>query len=771
MRARHSLGARSLGRDILKLNHQSQLETKRNSSHNFENKLAEIVVLRSREIRFRRRKMKMSREQLYWKNLMKRRRPSKPIDPEMTLGARQKTINRILKTREPGKRRFGISLDNKNKPLKLRRDYRVQSKIYEGQREFSPSDKARHLKSGIIVNKGAPIKKMKWNNENKEKHAKPSELEIKGKHHDYLQNMFERYNVGKLERRRVERNCEALARNIDSLIQHSNKRFHSAEEFIAREIRAPERSKPPKQTIGSSISEKIKGPKRRQMPRSLKKNNGRLAALKRHIREIKDGGLPKVFGRKYTSSGGASLKVEKEANFFQSSYLQVRIKLENMSLSIKKLTNNVSEFTTVEDFFLKVEKNFFRFLLSYSNQNQLGTRFDEMAQKNEMIRSIFLDKDEKPNRSFCHIFIYEHLFPVISQEVFKQLRSLHRPDAPLTRRQRRAQIPHSSIYKPSAVKRKPTNKPEQSEVSLELSFKNRKSSKSNIVSQENSAPQKWDRRDSHTRFMKRSTFNIAVERALVNDFRLTGGKSKLSKLNPFEFKSAGAYFREKNQGLRTEHYADEFKPPLELRRIPVENKFVQMVSAGIKVRWESTPSLLESFIERIKQLYIFNTKLLENYFEIKFNSLLHMRGAIADKKVLLKAFQGRILKDFYFSPVLDQSLFKNILSRIKSFDFKQATFSLRNNSLLQSYTAKTPVLYYYTTKLAGIAAKAPERKRGSSRDGQRRRCQGSRTNQDSADNSSERRDCEEEESPDRFGKLMKSELAYSRLRHSLIKRN
>ena len=703
---------------------------------------------------------------------MKRRRPStQPVDQELTLEARKKSINQILKTREPGKKRFGLSLDNKSKPLGLIRGYQVQSKIYEGQRGFSPSDKARHLKSGIFANKGAPIKKMKWNNEKKEKQDKQSEREIKGKHHVYLQNMFERYNVGKLERRRVERNCEALARNIDSLIQHSNKRFHSAEEFIAREIRAPERSKPLKQAQGSSISENIKGPKRRQIPRNLKKNNGRLAALKRHIREIKDGGLPKVFGRKYTSPGGTSMKVEKEANFFQSSYLQVRIKLENMSLSIKKLTNNVSEFTTVEDFFLKVEKNFFRFLLSYSNQNQLGTRFDEMAQKNEMIRSIFLDKDEKPNRSFCHIFIYEHLFPVISQEVFKQLRSLHRPDAPLTRRQRRAQIPHSSIYKPTAVKHKHTNKPEQLDVSLELQFKNRKSSKSNIVSQENSSSQKWDKRNSRKRFMKRSTFNIAVERALANDFRLTGGKAKISKLNPFEFKSAGAYFREKNQGLRTEHYADEFKPPLQLRRIPVENKFVRMVSAGIKIRWESTPSLLEAFIERIKQLYIFNTKLLENYFEIKFNSLLHMRGAIADKKVLLKAFQGRILKDFYFSPVLDQSLFKNILSRIKSFDFKQATFSLRNNSLLQSYTAKTPVLYYYTTKLAGIAAKAPELKRGSSREGLRRRCQGSRTNQDSADNSNERRDSEAQESPDRFGKLMKSELAYSRLRHSLIKRN
>ena len=347
---------------------------------------------------------------------------------------------------------------------------------------------------------------------------------------------------------------------------------------------------------------------------------------------------------------------DQNLNFYQSSYLQIILDKENLSINIKTLTNNVFEFMLIKDFFLQVEKNFYRFVRSYSNRNQLKKRFDEITQGNELIKDIFLDNDLQPNKTFNHIMIYETLFPLISADIYRKFRSLHVYD-------RKA---HSKI-----------------------TLKNRFSQNQNKILL------------SKAYLNGRQSFSTLIHQAMLNS--MINPRHKHSVLNFENFKTASGFFREKNQMIRNEHYDDEFLSQLQLTKLPLESEFVSTILQKIQQVWKVDGSKIELFKEKMKQIYIFNTKLLENYFEIKFNSLLHLKNAIKDKKILLRNLQGKILGDFYFSGELERNNYKDILEKIQCFDYQKVDFNFANNQSLREYDSKTPVLYYYMKKQSNLA--------------------------------------------------------------------
>lgn len=346
---------------------------------------------------------------------------------------------------------------------------------------------------------------------------------------------------------------------------------------------------------------------------------------------------------------------DQNLNMYQSSYLDIILDTKNLSINIKTLTNNVFEFMLVKDFFLQVEKNFYRFVRSYSNQNQLKKRFDEIAQGNELIREIFLDGDLQPNKNFNHVIIYEVLFPQLSANIYREFRSLHVYD--------RKAHPKSVV-------------------------KSRFSQNTNKLG---------TTKLGHARQSLSAVFHQAMVNSMINP------RHKNSVLNFENFKSASEFFREKNQVIRNDHYHDEFLSQMNLSKFPLENDFVTTVFQRIQQIWSADESKTKIFKDKIKQIYIFNTKLLENYFEIKFNSLLHLKNAIRDKKVLLRNLQGKILGDFYFSGELERSNYRDILEKIQCFDFQKIDFNFVNNHSLRDYDSKTPVLYYYMKKLSNLS--------------------------------------------------------------------
>ena len=345
-------------------------------------------------------------------------------------------------------------------------------------------------------------------------------------------------------------------------------------------------------------------------------------------------------------------------SFYQSSYLQVVLDTNNMTINIKTLTNNVNEFMLIKDFFLQIEKNFYRFVLSYSNLNQLKKRFDEISQGNEFMREIFLDTDQNPNKYFNHIYIYEHLFPELCKDIYQKFQTLH------------------------VIERKTHNR------------NHSKNRISNIVNMQMNSNKK-------RHFFKRSTLNHAINNALVSN--LVNVRHKKSILNIFEYKSPSAFFKEKNQVIRNEYYGNEYLSQMDLQTFPLESEFTSTIFKKLRSIWGVDKLPVDFFKEKIKQLYIFNTKLLENYFEIKFNSLAHLCHSIQDKKVLLRNLQGKILKEFFYSGELERNNFKDIIGKIKSFDFYKTDFNFVTNQSLKEYNSKTPVLFYYMKKLSDFS--------------------------------------------------------------------
>lgn len=343
-------------------------------------------------------------------------------------------------------------------------------------------------------------------------------------------------------------------------------------------------------------------------------------------------------------------------NFYQSSYLQIILDQDNLSVNVKTLTNNVMEFMLIKDFFLQVEKNFYRFLRSYSNKNQLKKRFDEIAQGNKLIKEIFLDKELLPNKSFNHIIIYEVLFPEYSAEIYKKFRNIY-------------------VYDRKA----------HPKATVKSRFSQNQSKNIQAKSQYNG----------------RQSFSTYIQKAMMNS--MINPRHKHSVLNFENYKSPSEFFKEKNQVIRNEHYDNEYQSMINLESLSLEQQFVNFIFQKIQGNWRVDKSKVDLFEEKIKQIYILNTKLLENYFEIKFNSLLHLKNAIKDKKVLLRNLQGKILGDFYFSGELERNNYKDIIEKIQGFDFQKIDFNFANNQSLLEYDSKTPVLYYYMKKLSNLA--------------------------------------------------------------------
>jgi hypothetical protein len=188
------------------------------------------------------------------------------------------------------------------------------------------------------------------------------------------------------------------------------------------------------------------------------------------------------------------------------------------------------------------------------------------------------------------------------------------------------------------------------------------------------------------------------------DFKMKQRKQK-SVYNFENFESAYNFFKEKNQVFRNQHYDDECNLVINLDSLPLEKKFVDLLLQNVRESWKNDQTLVKNFLIYVKQIYIFNSKLIENYFETKFNSILHKKNKIKSKHRFLKKLKGEILKKYYYSDSLERNNYKSIITKIQAFDDEEVDFNICDNLNLRNYDQKTLLIFHYAKKLSQVEKK------------------------------------------------------------------
>ena len=146
------------------------------------------------------------------------------------------------------------------------------------------------------------------------------------------------------------------------------------------------------------------------------------------------------------------------------------------------------------------------------------------------------------------------------------------------------------------------------------------------------------------RLEKNNLNNVRRKSKIVYDIDLIKREFEMTRNSSMiigDYKTASSYFKEKNKLIRYEHYKTDSQ--ISIENLNIEQLFILHMQEKLRVYFKEDKNRIGKFIDKLKQLYIFNSSLIRHYFNIKFSAMTGYKNAIKDHKNLIKKLKTKIL--------------------------------------------------------------------------------------------------------------------------------